>query len=586
MPHKSMSSMGQIAAGRLRELPTRMFLAVFIALTAWLLAPGPWPMIWFATVCAGQAFDTLVFTRLRRDPMRQPGGLEMALCLVSMTLNAVIYSALALYLWFWGGEAGRVFGLVQVSGSLLHVGHHLSSHRGMLLAGSIPHATYFLGLPVASAVAHGNPRDLLILAGGLLYLAHLVAAVRRSSWQTRTLEAARMEAETLKARAERANAAKSDFLAVISHEIRTPMNAVISAANLLRRTRLSHEQREHVDMLMDGGDVLVGLLNDVLDFSKIEAGKMELEAADMALPEKLRALGRLWEPKARAKGVDLTLRLADDLPEVVRTDPLRLQQILFNLLSNAVKFTEEGEIAVTASWDAASGRLLVEVEDTGVGIPADRIESVFASFEQADAGTTRRFGGTGLGLAISRRLAQAMGGDLTVESEAGVGTLFRLELPVAVVDGAGDAVDEAEAEPVSLAGRSILAAEDHEVNRRILKLLLEPHGCALTFAENGLEAVEAAEVQRFDVILMDMQMPVMDGLDATRRIRAAGVNRDTPVLALTANAMDTHRAAWDGLGVGGFLTKPIDPSLLVDTLARACAAAHAGVARRAGAQAA
>ncbi len=569
MAEPTASAFGRIAAGRMREMPTRLLLAAFIGVTAWFVAPGPLVVVWFGLVLLGQGLDWLVFRPFRREPTRVGRGPAAWVALTGMTANAVIYSAIAIYLWFEGGPAGQIFAMIQVSGSLLHVSYHMNADRGLLLAGSLPPGLYFLGLPILAAIHEREPRHMLITIGGLLYLAHLVAAVRRSVTQTRGLTAAKAEAETERARAETANAAKSDFLAVISHEIRTPMNAVISAANLLRRTRLTSEQREHVGMLLDAGDVLVGLLNDVLDFSKIEAGKMELEAADMALGAKLAALIRLWEPKALAKGVRLRLHVDEAAPDRIRTDPLRLQQILFNLLSNAVKFTSEGEITVRVAYDPVPRLLVFDIEDTGVGIAADRLDQVFASFEQASAGTTRRYGGTGLGLAISRRLAELMGGSLSVTSQLGQGSCFKLELPVeAALEGdAGAAETETFA---SLTGRRILAAEDHEVNRRILKLLLEPHGCRLTLVENGQEAVDAARLEPFDVIVMDMQMPVMDGLDATLAIRSGGLNARTPVVALTANAMDTHRARWDAVGVSAFLTKPIDPELLVSTLSRAC----------------
>ncbi|MDY6923160.1 MAG: response regulator, partial [Pseudomonadota bacterium] len=225
---------------------------------------------------------------------------------------------------------------------------------------------------------------------------------------------------------------------------------------------------------------------------------------------------------------------------------------------------------VAVDWDGS--RLLVAVSDTGCGIPADRLAQVFNSFEQADVGTTRRHGGTGLGLSISRKLAEIMGGSLSVASVEGQGSTFSLSLPMTAIESPALRPERQVEVAGSLQGRSILAADDHEVNRRILALLLEPHGCRLTLVENGAEAVEAASLDRFDAVLMDMQMPVMDGLEATRRIRQGPVNGDTPVIALTANALDSHRAAWDDAGVHAFLTKPIDPVLLARTLAEACAA--------------
>jgi signal transduction histidine kinase/ActR/RegA family two-component response regulator len=568
----TMSDYAMVGQIRFRELKTRIGLAAFIGGVAWLMAPSWWPAVWFAAVVVTQMIDWAVFRTVRMNPEAAVSRGLQAACCAAASLTVIVYSGIGAYMWFAGGEAGRLFAMVQIAGGLLHVSLHMHAARPVLIAAAVPHSIYFLGLPVLSAVLTRDPRSLLIAVAGLLYMMHLVVAVRQSSHTTRALRAAGKDASEQRQKAEVASAAKSDFLAVISHEIRTPMNAVISAANLLSRTRLDATQREHVSMLLDAGDVLVGLLNDVLDFSKIEAGRMSLESAEVDLRTKLISLGRLWEPKATANGVRLKVVVDPATPACVRTDPLRLQQILFNLLSNAVKFTREGRIEVRVGWDAAASALVIAVQDTGCGIPADRLGHVFASFEQVDAGTTRRYGGTGLGLAISRRLAEIMGGTLAAESVEGEGSTFRLVLPVEAVDAAHPVQDRAVETTATLQGRSILAADDHEVNRRILGLLLAPHGCRLTLVENGAEAVEAAAVERYDVILMDMQMPVMDGLEATRRIRQNGANAATPVVALTANAMDVHRAAWDQAGVHAFLTKPIDPVLLARTLAEACEA--------------
>jgi len=548
---------------RYSELKTRIALAAVIGATAWFVAPGIWPIVWFAAVLVSQAIDWFVFSRYRRNPQWEPDRGYLILSCAVTALGVAVYSSIAAWLWFAGGDTGRVFAMVQVAGGLLHVSLHMHHARAILVSAVAPHGAYFLGLPVVSSILTGSWQELLIAFGCVLYMSHLVVAVRQSSTTTALLETAREKAEV-------ASAAKSDFLAVVSHEIRTPMNAVISAANLLRRTDLDARQAEHVSMLTDAGDVLMGLLNDVLDFSKIEAGKMELELDDMDVRARLASLARLWEPRADAAGVRLVVQVTDAVPDCVRADPLRFQQILFNLISNAVKFTEQGQVTVSADWDGA--RLSVAVTDTGCGIPAARLTHVFNSFEQADAGTTRRYGGTGLGLSISRKLAEIMDGTLTVQSREGEGSTFTLTLPLEVSASRPAAAAVVAEDTGMLQGRSILAADDHEVNRRILKLLLEPHGCRLTLVENGAEALEAAATERFDAILMDMQMPVMDGLEATRRIRQSGqANADTPVVALTANALDVHRAAWEAAGVHAFLTKPIDPLALAGALASACA---------------
>lgn len=562
------SRYARIAEIRARETKTRVGFAVFIAATVWALAPSQWPFVWLAFVAAGQAVDAAVFRSIRALGDEQPTpGQRFAAC-ASMFMNSIIYSAIAVYLWASGEGSQMVFGSVLVAGALLHVTIHLYHEREVLISAATPPAVYFLALPITAGVVAGRPTDYLVAIGCLLYMTHLLVAVRQNSETNRCIQIANDQAQEERRRAEIASAAKSDFLAVISHEIRTPMNAVVTAANLLGRSRLDPTQKDQVVMLKDASEMLIGLLNDILDFSKMEAGKMELEHATVDLVDKLTALERMWGPKARANEVAFHLTLSDDLPQYVQTDPLRLQQILFNLTSNAVKFTAAGRIEVRAGWDAAASALDVAVSDTGCGIPEDRLPYVFDLFEQVDAGVTRRHGGTGLGLAITCRLAQLMNGALTVESRLGEGSVFRVLLPMAVAEA--PALEAQASEPGAFDRPiRILAVDDHPVNRKIVGMLLEPLGCVLTYAENGREAVDIAVHQRFDAILMDMQMPIMDGLTATHAIRAAGANTATPVIALTANAMDSHRAAWNDVGVAAFLTKPIDPEALAGSLAKA-----------------
>ena len=562
-----------VAQTRRRELKARVGLAGFIALTAWMMAPSGWPAIWLLAVAVGQAVDWLAFRPLMEEGRGRPDARSLAACCLSCAVNSTIYSSISIYLW-GAGETGMVIGSVLIAGALLHVTLHLNSVRLILLASVTPHALYFLGLPVCRAILTNTPQDYLIAIGGVLYMTHLLVAVRQSAATTKALQQANATATEERNRAEVASAAKSDFLAVVSHEIRTPMNAVMAAATLLDRSRLRPEQREQVGMLKDAGEVLVGLLNDVLDFSKIEAGKMQIEPTTTDVREKLKGLKSLWEPRADANGVAIRLILSPDFPSGLCIDALRLQQILFNLLSNAVKFTQQGEVTVQAEWMAEGSTLRIRVSDTGCGIPADRLPLIFNSFEQVDAGVTRRYGGTGLGLAISKRLAELMGGALAVDSHVGVGTTFELTLPSEAVAAVDEMEEQAEAE-ADLSNLSILAVDDHPVNRKIVAMLLEPFGCRLSFAEDGAEAVALARDVPFDIILMDMQMPVMDGISATRAIRVEGANRQTPVIALTANALDVHRQAWLAVDVDNFLTKPIDPAALVSTLERASRAVAA-----------
>jgi signal transduction histidine kinase/CheY-like chemotaxis protein len=550
-----------LAAVRRKELPTRLIIAVVLAGVAYWLAPSVLPPVWLALVVVSQLGDLAAYRGITGEPSRN----RIVAWAVSTALSTAVYSALAVYLWMFAGDSGHMFGLLLAAGGLLHVTIHMHHVRSLLVSAALPHALVFFGLPLAS-VAQGDAHMWVIVLGALMYVAHLMVAFRQADSTTREIQAERN-------RAEEASKAKSDFLATMSHEIRTPMNAIVSAANLLSGSRLNRAQREQVEMLTDANDVLLSLLNDVLDLSKIEAGKMTVEAADTDLRRTLEGLQRLWQPRAADKGLDLRLEISADAPQVVRIDPLRLKQILFNLISNAVKFTQTGSVTVRlAVVSGDSEQLTFEVVDTGGGIPEALMRRLFGVFEQGDAGTTRAHGGSGLGLAISRRLAALMDGTLTATSTPGEGSTFCLTLPlIRGAAGAAPAEDvAAEPAPATLAGLRVLAAEDHPVNRRVLELLLAPLGCEITFCEDGEKAVELAGVEAFDAILMDMQMPVLDGLEATRRIKAGGgANAGVPVIALTANALDHHRAAWAEVGVDLFVSKPIDPRQLVGCLVQA-----------------
>ena len=375
--------------------------------------------------------------------------------------------------------------------------------------------------------------------------------------------------------AEAANRAKSLFLATMSHEIRTPLNGVLGMAQAMAMDELTTVQRERLGVVHQSGEALLAILNDILDLAKIEAGKLELEEIEFDLEEIARGAHQAFSAQAKAKGLAFALDIAD-AGGVYRGDPTRLRQILYNLVSNALKFTDEGELKVTARW--ASETLTVSVADTGVGIPADRVPILFGRFAQADASTTRRFGGTGLGLAICRELAVMMGGSIDVESTPGVGSVFTLSLPMERVGAAREmpalpgspAADEATA----VLPLRVLAAEDNNVNQLVLKTLLSQIGIQPALVANGEEAVAAWEAGDWDLILMDVQMPQMDGPSAARRIRereaATGRGR-TPILALTANVMAHQLADYVDAGMDGHIAKPIEAARLYEALESALA---------------
>ena len=371
--------------------------------------------------------------------------------------------------------------------------------------------------------------------------------------------------------AESANRAKSTFLATMSHEIRTPLNGVLGMAQAMAADELSPLQRDRLDVVRQSGETLLHILNDVLDLSKIEAGKLELEEAEFDISELARGAHAAFTAIANKKGLSFDLAVEADARGVYVGDSTRVRQILYNLVSNALKFTESGEVRVSVARTGDGLRLTVA--DTGIGIPPERLASLFQKFEQADASTTRRYGGTGLGLAICRELAQLMGGAIRAESVPDKGTLFIVTLPLTKstschVLPASDA-DVVEATPMEVGALRVLAAEDNTVNQLVLKTLLHQVGVDPVVVENGKLAVEAWARQDWDVILMDVQMPEMDGPTATRVIRAreaAEGRARTPIIALTANAMAHQVAEYVDAGMDGFVAKPIEVGRLFAAL--------------------
>ncbi len=382
--------------------------------------------------------------------------------------------------------------------------------------------------------------------------------------------------------AEAANRAKSEFLANMSHEIRTPLNGVLGVASALARTGLNDDQRQMVQIIEHSGHVLQALLSDVLDLARIESGKLELRLEPFDLAGAVREIGDLFESGAREKGLVLAVEVDPALEGAFLADPVRVRQVASNLLSNAVKFTAQGKVSLTATAVAQADDMAVvriSVSDTGIGFDEETRRRLFERFEQADGSITRQFGGTGLGLSICRSLAGMMGGRLWAESAPGEGSTFtlELELPRAIARATAPvAHDEAEPEGPGLtddAGEAravrVLLAEDHPTNRRVVELILDGAGVDLTSVENGALAVEMFGLYDYDLILMDMQMPVMDGLNATRSIRAserAEGRAPTPIYALTANAMPEHVEQTHAAGANGHLTKPLSAAALLDII--------------------
>jgi CheY-like chemotaxis protein len=346
----------------------------------------------------------------------------------------------------------------------------------------------------------------------------------------------------------------------MSHEIRTPLNGVLGMAQVIEGDELSPAQRERIKVVRESGQALLGILNDLLDLSKVQAGKVELEIADTDVDHLVRTVAGAFEGAAAGRDLSLAVEVEPEALGLWRADGLRLRQVLSNLVGNGLKFTHEGGVSISVA--AAEGGLVFRVRDTGIGIPAEALHTLFDAFTQADATTTRRYGGTGLGLSISRDLINLMGGSITVESEPGQGSCFTVIVPTTWVGPAPEAETGAVADETVAGGDlRILAAEDNLTNQLVLRSLLEPTGCDLVIVGDGQEAVEAASAGGFDVILMDVQMPRLNGLEATIAIRAAEAaagRRPTPIVALSANVMAHQIEEYRQAGMNHWIAKPIE----------------------------
>lgn len=519
---------------------------------------------WFSATLLAGAFRS--WTERCAASRREQQGWGTVFPLVA-TLTTGVWAVAPLLAWFSDAAFGREMAVALLaSGYVLVFAQLRNSPRQAILISS----PYGVAASIIGASLWGKPEFWGFIASGPLMLGGLFVLVLMTmlreeriiafqEHQTHLIE----ELEVARDTADAANKAKSSFLGVISHELRTPMNGVLGAAQLLSGSRLDKQQRDMLGIIRNSGDNLLSLLNDILDMTKIEAGKMAFEVVDIDLEALHTRLLSPFEAQARAKGLGITPVFEGDVPAVVRGDPLRVSQILSNLLSNAIKFTDKGQISYRVFGRRISDvRVAFEfsVTDTGAGISDDDMTRLFQPFTQVDNSSTRRFGGTGLGLTISRRLATIMQGDITVESQVGKGSTFTFSVEAEVVEW-DNALPEQEEKLASdeCVRLNVLVVEDHPVNRMILEAWMGSAGHTATTAENGQIALDLAQTQTFDLIVMDVNMPVMDGLEATRLIRTSGgTNANAPIIVLSASArLEDHQAGMSA-GADAYMNKPID----------------------------
>lgn len=534
---------------------------------------GLWPaLLWFGGTVAAGSLRGLVERRVSQRVGKNWGLIFP----IVATVTTGAWAIAPLLAWFSPSEFGRPLALALIiSGYVLVFAQLRSSPRQAVIISS-PYgaaATIILFSLWGTSEFWSMLAVLPFTAAGLFVLVTMTLLredrIRAfQSHQAHLIE----ELEAARDKANAANDAKSNFLGVISHELRTPMNGVLGAAQLLSATRLEGTQREYLSIIRNSGDNLLSLLNDILDMTKIEAGKMNFEVVDIVIEDLSKRITGPFEAQAEAKGLQFVSTVEGEIPTVVRGDPLRVCQVVQNLLSNAVKFTETGQIHYLVRGHRVSdqrARFEFVVQDSGAGIAAADLERLFMPFTQVDTSSTRRFGGTGLGLTIARRMANIMGGDITVTSKLAEGSCFTLEIEAEVVEWAKPvAAAEVHAEIEGGESLRVLVVEDHPVNRMILEAWMSSASHVTSTAENGQVAVDIAKEQPFDLIIMDVNMPVMDGLTATRMIREGGLNTGTPIVVLSASARHEDHEAGLEAGADAYLNKPIDFGALAALMGR------------------
>ncbi|MBU1541139.1 MAG: response regulator [Alphaproteobacteria bacterium] len=607
---------------------------IFSPLLGWSLS-----FAWVIGYFIIQLLDVWVFAPIVSGKTDRLNGARRVAGWIMLSLNAAYFGSLSVPLWLIGGTMGGICAVMLLSaGSIYAVINAPRSTSVMLMTATIQFL-YLAATPVFMAIHGATPGFVTAAAISVgVFITYCLSTWQRMNEARLAESAARVEAEEKRAQAEQIMAGRSAFLAAIGHDLRTPISAILTGAAELERGATDAAARSQAHLITDAGFMMKAMLDDLLDHAKLDAGHMTVDQVDFNLRDLLNQTTRLWRGPARAKGLKLRVEGAATIPAAVRGDPMRVRQVLNNLISNAMKFTETGSITLRLNaWTEEPGghAVLIAVEDTGPGMTAEQVARLFTPFDQTMAGVSAQHGGTGLGLAISRQLAELMGGRVTVRTRPGDGASFTLaltllkgeavEAPPRVLDqDSRDAVARAlsgrmtgssapiptaqslvpaaqpetapapeiaapgpvvpaapESEPVADEedeGRPmrVLVVDDHDINRRAIQLILQPLGCDIATAADGMAALKICEQTAFDLIFMDVRMPELDGRETTRRIRAGdGPNAGVPIIAVTADTAAEDIAACTDAGMTYFVPKPITPPMLLGAITHVMTMAQA-----------
>jgi signal transduction histidine kinase/ActR/RegA family two-component response regulator len=608
---------------------------VFSPLLGWSLSVG-WVLGYFLV----QVLDLLVFGPVNDGRTERLSGVRRVAGALLLVINASYFGSLAIPLWLVGGPMGGICAAMLLSAGAIYSMINAPRSMSVLVLTVTPQFLYLASMPFFMAMFGASPAFLTAASIAVgVFITYCLSTWQRMNEARVSETASRIEAEEKRADAERIMAGRSAFLATVGHDLRTPISAILAGSAELERGASDNAARAQARLISDAGLMMKALLDDLLDHAKLEAGHMTVDAVDFNLRDLLNQSARLWRGPARAKGLKLRIEGASTVPVSVRGDPMRLRQVLNNLISNAMKFTAEGSITLRFhAWaeDTGGHAVLIEISDTGPGMSREQMARLFTPFDQTADGVSARHGGTGLGLAISRQLAELMGGRLTARSSIGHGASFTLALrleaaeaaaavaPVldqdsrdavarvlstqvssrpsspaspgpdaqsltqapsrpapdaapaeaaapAIVDEAPVGEDEDEGRPMR-----VLVVDDHDINRRAIQLILQPLGCDIATAADGLAALKICATSSFDLIFMDVRMPELDGRETTRRIRAGdGPNALVPIIAVTADTSPEDIAACTDAGMTYFVPKPITPPMLLGAITHVMTMAQA-----------